>query len=408
VAASAEADALKSDDKKAAKGAKLPKLALSAGLRETLEKRRKPILLGLAAIVLAIGAGQVATSMLADPPKSGVARTEPTKAEQTKAAQPADPRSASGATSSRSETAAPMPPAQPTLPKDQTSLIVPGMPSGSGAPEAVGAADTTGSLKPAAGEIAALGTGAIAPDATRFSASPGQVTNLGELPPTIGTAGLRRAAQEGNASAVYELGVRATDGVGMARDHKLALRLFERAAAAGSGPAQFRLGNMHEKGIGTTRDAKMAMTWYRRAAEKGNAKAMHNLAVLIAEGAEGKPDYSEAAKLFRKAAEFGVRDSQFNLAILLGRGLGLEQDLLQSYTWFAVAARQGDTDAASKRDEVGAKLTAVDLGAARNASLAWRAKTPDPVANEVAAPAEGWDPAPRQPQPRTPPKQRAT
>ena len=149
------------------------------------------------------------------------------------------------------------------------------------------------------------------------------------------------------------------------------------------------------------------MTWYRRAAEKGNAKAMHNLAVLIAEGADGKPDYTAAADLFRKAAEYGVRDSQFNLAILLGRGLGLEQDLAQSFTWFAVAATQGDADAAKKRDEVGAKLTAVDLAAARSAAQKWKASTPDPVANEVAAPADGWDPAPR-PATRPLPKQRAT
>jgi localization factor PodJL len=190
----------------------------------------------------------------------------------------------------------------------------------------------------------------------------------------------------------------------MARDQKMALRLFERAAAAGSAPAQFRLGNMHEKGIGTARDPKLAMTWYRRAADKGNAKAMHNLAVLIAEGADGRPDYAAAADLFRKAAEVGVRDSQYNLAILLGRGLGIEQDLMQSYTWFAVAARDGDTDAAKKRDEVGAKLPAVDLAAGRTASLTWKPKTPDPVANEISAPADGWDPAPRPQRPPARPK----
>jgi localization factor PodJL len=418
VAASAEAEALKSEDRKAGKGGRLPRLAWPASLKETLEKRRKPILLGLAAIVLAMGAGQIATSMLSDTPRSDLARTEPARteparAEASRAEQPAeaatnDPRKTSNADVPRGETTAPA--SAPALPKDQTSLATPPDAPSAGAPGNAGAAETTGSVKPAAGDMAALAPANAAPDPTRFSVAPGPVTNLGDLPSTLGTAGLRRAAQEGNANAVYELGVRATDGVGMTRDHKLALRLFERAAAAGSGPAQFRLGNMHEKGIGTARDAKLAVTWYRRAAEKGNAKAMHNLAVLIAEGADGKPDYSDAARLFRRAAEFGVRDSQFNLAILLGRGLGVEQDLLQSYTWFAVAARQGDADAGSKRDEVGAKLSAADLGAARNASLAWKAKTPDPVANEVAAPADGWDPAQRQPQPqpRTPPKQRAT
>jgi localization factor PodJL len=413
MAASAEAGALAADQGKGQKGKAQkdgsPRTSLPISLRETLEKRRKPILLGLAAIVLAIGAGQVATTLLGDPPQSAQVRPVAAPA----ASDPAQTSAPSG--SERPESGAPASSA-PALPaKDQTSMSgsaqpVPGAatlagqdgrtPTGPG----VRAPETTSSVRTAPVDVASLPPGGAAPDAARFSAAPGRVTDLGDLVPTLGTPGLRKAALEGDANAVYELANRASEGIGMARDQKLALRLFERAAAAGSGPAQFRLGNMHEKGIGTTRDPKLAMTWYRRAAEKGNAKAMHNLAVLIAEGADGRPDYAAAAEYFRKAAEFGVRDSQYNLAILLGRGLGVEQDLMQSYTWFAVAARDGDTDAAKKRDEVGAKLPAVDLAAGRTASLAWKAKTPDPVANEISAPADGWDPAPRPQRPPARPK----
>jgi hypothetical protein len=47
------------------------------------------------------------------------------------------------------------------------------------------------------------------------------------------------------------------------------------------------------------------------------------------------------------------------------------------------------------------------MAAANALTLAWKPKTPDPVANEISAPAEGWDPAakpaptrPAQPRPR--------
>ena len=413
MAASAESGALAADQARAQKGKGqkegAARTSLPISLRETLEKRRKPILLGLAAIVLAIGAGQVATTLLGDPPQSAQVRPVAAPAASDPATAPAQ------AGSERSENSPP-PTSTPALPpKDQTSMSggpqpAPGsatvagsdgrMPTGS----AVRAPETTSSVRPAPVEVAALPQAGAAPDAARVPAAPGRVTDLGELVPTLGTPGLRKAALEGDANAVYELANRASEGIGMARDQRLALRLFERAAAAGSGPAQFRLANMHEKGIGTARDPKLAMTWYRRSAEKGNAKAMHNLAVLIAEGADGRPDYAAAADLFRKAAEYGVRDSQYNLAILLGRGLGVEQDLTQSYTWFAVAARDGDTDAAKKRDEVGAKLPAVDLAAGRTAALTWKPKTPDPVANEISAPADGWDPAPRPQRPPARPK----
>ncbi len=400
MAASAESGALAADQGKAQKGKGqkdgAARTSLPISLRETLEKRRKPILLGLAAIVLAIGAGQVATTLLGDPPQSAQVRPVAAPAQSDPATAPAQ------AGSERSESSAPATSTPAVPPKDQTSMS--GEDGRAPTGPAVRAPETTSSVRPAPVEVASLPPAGAAPEASRISAAPGRVTDLGELVPTLGTPGLRKAALEGDANAVYELANRASEGTGMARDQKLALRLFERAAAAGSGPAQFRLANMHEKGIGTARDPKLAMTWYRRAADKGNAKAMHNLAVLIAEGADGRPDYAAAADLFRKAAEFGVRDSQYNLAILLGRGLGVEQDLMQSYTWFAVAARDGDTDAAKKRDEVGTKLPAVDLAAGRTASLTWKPKTPDPVANEISAPADGWDPAPRPQRPPARPK----
>ena len=121
---------------------------------------------------------------------------------------------------------------------------------------------------------------------------------------------------------------------------------------------------------------------------------MHNLAVLHAEGVSGKPDYAVATEWFRRAAEFGVRDSQYNLAVLLGRGLGAPTDLAQSYLWFAVAASQGDDDAARKRDEVSQRLGATDLAAVKAEASSWKPKLLEPAANEVTAPAKGWDETP--------------
>ncbi len=143
------------------------------------------------------------------------------------------------------------------------------------------------------------------------------------------------------------------------------------------------------------RDLALAKLWYQRAAEKGNARAAHNLAVLLAEGAGGRPDYAGAIEWFRRAAEQGIRDSQFNLAVLLARGLGTPQDLSGSYTWFAIVAAQGDEDAAKKRDEVGARLGAAEVAAAKLAAERWRPEAPDKFANEVAQPAQGGVEAPQ-------------
>jgi localization factor PodJL len=239
-------------------------------------------------------------------------------------------------------------------------------------------------LAPAASAI----TGGIEPRPI-----PERIANVGavgDIPAGQGVGGLRQAALA-DPAAVYELAARLAEGRGIPRDLKLAAKLFEKAAAYGLVPAQYRIGNHYEKGLGVTRDIPLAKAWYERAAEKGNARAMHNLAVLLAEGGpDGKPDYAAAAEQFRKAAEHGVKDSQFNLAVLLARGLGVSQNLARSYTWFAVVAGQGDEDAARKRDEVGSRLSASDLAAAKAAAEAFRPAAPAREANEVALPPQGW------------------
>jgi localization factor PodJL len=172
---------------------------------------------------------------------------------------------------------------------------------------------------------------------------------------------------------------------------------FERAAGKGLAPAQFRLGGLYEKGMGVSKNVDTARRLYLAAAEAGNAKAMHNLAVLYAEGVEGKPDYQTAARWFRKAADHGVVDSQFNLGVLYARGIGVETDLKEAFKWFALASREGDQQAASKRDDVGGRLDRPALAAAMAAAQTWKPQPQPEAAVQVAAPNGGWDGVPTPP-----------
>ena len=305
--------------------------------KEFLARRRRPILLGLAAIVLLVGALEVVKLGLA-PSRVGRVETSDT-ASSTRTAGLDTPVSAAKVAAPATEAvlppaAAPSPPPLPTF--------------------------VAGATKPAA-----------------------PVDGISE--------GLRTLAASGDAGAQYEVGLRYAEGRGVARDPRQALAWFDKAAAQGLAPAQYRVGSSYEKGIGVDRDPALAMGWYAKAAGAGNIRAMHNLAVMSAEGAGGKPDYAKAAQWFGKASTYGVRDSQFNLAILYARGLGIEQSLAQSYKWFAIAAAQGDEDSAKKRDEVAAKLDPSALAAAKASVDAFRVATPTPAANEVNPPAGGWD-----------------
>jgi localization factor PodJL len=472
----------------AAKASAIKASAMSGGdgeggfsrLRKAIDTRRRPILLGLAAIVLTLGVAQVATGLLQSddsapgnisprvpmtaPDANGVVKPQTqlaprpiapltalpnaaqTNTAQTRAfdavettaslARSAPPAARNLDLNDRTAAQSALPPvprviaAPANVPMDQSPERIEARLAEAKAAEArIYAARLDAEAKIAEAKIAeakiaevkaldnklAMRAPDVAPSAgylasagsIQTSGLPQKETNttrikisgidsVGAIPPTAGTPALRKAALEGDPAAVYDLASRLAEGRGAPRDIKLAMKLFERAAADGLPPAQYRLGSFYEKGIGVPRDPAMARSWYIRAAEKGNAKAMHNLAVLLAEGsATTKPDYAGAVNWFSKASEFGVRDSQYNLAILLARGLGTAQDLQKSYVWFAVAAAQGDEDAGKKRDEVGTRLQTADLAKAVAAAQRFKPLDPDPVVNEVAMPASGFEDAPK-------------
>ena len=237
--------------------------------------------------------------------------------------------------------------------------------------------------------LAIAPTPAIDPVETS-AAEPNIEISIDDIPAEVGTIALREAAASGNAKALYVVADYFTGGVPNQSQNDLgqALSWYEKSAQLGYAPAQYRTGSFYEKGLGGTRDLEAAKTWYQTGAEQGNAAAMHNLAVLYANGIDGTPDMVSATRWFKRAAELGLKDSQFNLGILSAKGEGVPQDLVESYKWFAVAARTGDPDAATKRDEVAEALQPEQLETAKGAADLWKVKPIDEEANIVSIPDE--------------------
>ena len=102
---------------------------------------------------------------------------------------------------------------------------------------------------------------------------------------------------------------------------------------------------------------------------------MHNLAVLMSEGVDGQPDYGKALQWFLAAGELrGQGQPVQSRRDLCPRPRRHARPGRKSYKWFAVAAAQGDGDAAGRRDEVAGMLKPDQLAKARAAVQAWRAK----------------------------------
>ena len=73
-------------------------------------------------------------------------------------------------------------------------------------------------------------------------------------------------------------------GEGVLKDDAEAVRWFRLAAEQGDASAQFNLGVMYAKGEGVLKDDAEAVRWYRLAAEQGDASAQFNLGVMHADG----------------------------------------------------------------------------------------------------------------------------
>ena len=94
-------------------------------------------------------------------------------------------------------------------------------------------------------------------------------------------------------------------GLGVPQDSKQAVTWFRKAAEQGDASAQYNLGLMYDKGRGVAQDDKQAVAWYRKAAEQGDAMAQFNLGVMYDKGSGVAQDYKQSYAWFSSAAANG-------------------------------------------------------------------------------------------------------
>ena len=80
-------------------------------------------------------------------------------------------------------------------------------------------------------------------------------------------------AQQEDAEALFQTGVRYESGDSVEKDLKTAIEWFEKAAAKGHAVAQNRLGVYYLYGEGVEQDLKKAVEWFKKSAALGYASA---------------------------------------------------------------------------------------------------------------------------------------
>ena len=184
-------------------------------------------------------------------------------------------------------------------------------------------------------------------------------------------------AEQGDAEAQYNLGMRYQNGDGFVKDAVKAVEWFRRAAEQENPMAQNALSVCYIRGEGVDKDIIKAFDWFRKAvshgkvlntevqetiksfnkaAEQGEAEAQYSLGMCHIYGtyevptglwpwndASGMsyPNFEKAAELFKKAAEQNHLAAQYQLGISYNNGQGVVKDLIKAFEWYHKSAEQG-------------------------------------------------------------------
>ena len=92
-----------------------------------------------------------------------------------------------------------------------------------------------------------------------------------------------KAAEQGDASALNNLGCMYFMGDGVEESEEKAFKLFHKSAEIGNDSSQYNVGLMMHEGVGSMTNKEEAVKWIRLAAEQGHAEAQTMLNNILKE-----------------------------------------------------------------------------------------------------------------------------
>ncbi len=109
-------------------------------------------------------------------------------------------------------------------------------------------------------------------------------------------------AMQGNAEALWRLGMMQMNGLGMVENQTLGLENFMKSAEQGHGFAHHMIGVAYMTGEGAEKDINLAIKWFEKAADEfGLPGAMYALGMLYEDGKEVPKDLAKAQAWYAKA-----------------------------------------------------------------------------------------------------------
>jgi Sel1 repeat len=141
---------------------------------------------------------------------------------------------------------------------------------------------------------------------------------------------------------------------------------------------------IYATGDGVKQDDAQAVGWFQKSAMQGNPTAQYNLGLMYAKGTGVKLDTPQAIAWMRKAADQGLIVAQFKLGVAYENGEGVARDDVLAYANYVIAARDGDDDSVSHRDDLAKKLNPSQLREGKALAATWEPGKPMPIRTAAA------------------------
>ena len=162
-------------------------------------------------------------------------------------------------------------------------------------------------------------------------------------------------------SADYKKGLNAA----LSGDYKTALRYWTLLAQEGDASAQYNLGLMYNKGKGVPLSYMAAKKWYTLSAKQGFALSQSNLGFMYDLGEGVSQDIKTAVRWYTLAAKQGNAIAQTNLGLKYASGQGVLKNNIRAHMWFNIAVLYGEKRAIEHRDEVAKLMSTYQIKTAR-------------------------------------------
>jgi hypothetical protein len=137
----------------------------------------------------------------------------------------------------------------------------------------------------------------------------------------------RRAAEQGDAAAMNELGNAYSWGEGVREDATIAAQWYARAAALNHPGAMANLAECYRCGEGVAQDAALAARWFEEAGSHGDLEALVRLAEFLRSGNKMPKAPDRARVILERALEGDRQVSAFMLAEMNESGEGGPRDI---------------------------------------------------------------------------------